>query len=75
MDKVEFQLKEKRAATMVMEAVEQAEALLKVNSDIGASLGLDADYAAAGAAFQAIIDTLGAPGPASNRAKLDKIRS
>lgn len=71
--KDEFQAQEKSAARMVMDAVETAESLLKVNANIGASLLLDADFIAAGAAFQAIIDALGS-GTASNRAKLDKIR-
>jgi hypothetical protein len=58
---------------MLMEAVENAEALLATNAGIGASLSLDPGYAAAGAAFQAVITALGS-GPGSNRAKLDTVR-
>lgn len=73
MNKADFQDKVSVAARQVLTAIAQAEELLKVNANIGASLSLDADYTASGAAFQAIIDALGS-GPASNRAKLDKIR-
>lgn len=73
MDKTTFQTRAARSATMLMEAVEEAEALIKISTNIGADLALDPDYSAAGAAFSAVFTALGS-GAGSNRAKLDKIR-
>jgi hypothetical protein len=73
MTKDEFQSRAKRASSMLMEAVEQAEALIQISNSLQGTLALDTDYTAAGAAFQSVFTALGS-GAASNRAKLDKIR-
>lgn len=69
----EFVAKQKSAATQLMQAMDDTQSLLNVFTDISASLMLEQEFIDAGVAMTALMATLGS-GPASNRAKINKVR-